>query len=192
MDYAKILYSCSRHFANYSTLFLIDTNNGRLHGFHRRTSSPVPVPRSYIIKLPLAPAPVCHSNIAAASDAGAGSPPMAHAGDSFVLLRCFDGEEFRVPSALARRSGVVAAGMDAGDHAVPVPDGVTGRTLAAVIAYWVGRDAAAGAAGTAGRYDEEYVAGLSHDVRVDVINAAYHLSERGLFELFAPPAAPCA
>ena len=25
-----------------------------------------------------------------------------------------------------------------------------------------------------GRYDEEYVAGLSHDLRVDIINAAFH------------------
>ncbi|CAL4941264.1 unnamed protein product [Urochloa decumbens] len=117
--------------------------------------------------------------------------------DSFVLLRCFDGEEFCVPSALARRSGVVAARMDAGDEqnepagVVPVPDGVAGRVLAAVIAYWIGRRAV-GADGDPGRYDEEYVAGLSHDVRVDVINAAFHLGERGLFELFAPPVAPCA
>ncbi|CAL4924377.1 unnamed protein product [Urochloa decumbens] len=118
--------------------------------------------------------------------------------DSFVLLRCFDGEEFRVPSALARRSGVVAARMDAGDEqnapaggAVPVPGGVAGRVLAAVIAYWIGRHAVS-ADGDPGRYDEEYVAGLSHDVRVDIINAAFHLGERGLFELFAPPVAPCA
>ncbi|KAL6854318.1 hypothetical protein ACP4OV_019221 [Aristida adscensionis] len=108
--------------------------------------------------------------------------------DNGVLLRCFDGEEFHVPSALARRSGVVAAGIDAGERAVPLPDGVTGRVLAAVIAYWVGRDGA-GAADDTGRYDVEFVAGLSHDVRVDVINAAYHLSERGLFELFVAPRA---
>ncbi|CAN6299795.1 unnamed protein product [Urochloa humidicola] len=120
--------------------------------------------------------------------------------DSFVLLRCFDGEEFRVPSALARRAGAVAACMDdaGGEHAavgsggaVPVPGGVAGRVLAAVIAYWIGRHALS-ADGDLGRYDEEFVAGLSHDVRVDVINAAFHLGERGLFELFAPPVAPCA
>ncbi|CAN6283582.1 unnamed protein product [Urochloa humidicola] len=118
--------------------------------------------------------------------------------DSFVLLRCFDGEEFRVPSALARRAGAVAACMDdaGGEHAavggaVPVPGGVAGRVLAAVIAYWIGRHAVS-ADGDLGRYDEEFVAGLSHDVRVDVINAAFHLGELGLFELFAPPVAPCA
>jgi hypothetical protein len=115
--------------------------------------------------------------------------------EEFVLLRCFDGEEFRVPSALARRSGVVAACMDAGEHAaagsVPVPVGVAGRVLAAVIAYWIGRHAVS-AAGDLGRYDEEYVAGLSHDVRVDIINAAFHLGEHGLFELFTPQVAPCA
>ncbi|RCV43337.1 hypothetical protein SETIT_9G286100v2 [Setaria italica] len=116
------------------------------------------------------------------------------AAEDFVLLRCFDGEEFRVPSALARRAGVVAACMDAGEHvaagAVPVPGGVAGRVLAAVIAYWIGRHAVS--TGDLGRYDEEYVAGLSHDVRVDIIKAAFHLGERGLFELFGPPVAPCA
>ncbi|RLN40153.1 hypothetical protein C2845_PM01G45390 [Panicum miliaceum] len=116
--------------------------------------------------------------------------------EDFVLLRCFDGEEFRVPSALARRSGVVAARMDAGDHAaagaVPVPGGVAGRVLAAVIAYWIGRHAVIADGDLPGRYDEEYVAGLSHDVRVDIINAAFHLSEHGLFELFGPRVAPCA
>lgn len=116
------------------------------------------------------------------------------AAEDFILLRCFDGEEFHVPSALVRRSGVVAAGMDTGKHAatgaVPLPTGVTGRVLAAVIAYWIARDAV----GTEdlGRYDEQYVAGLSHDVRVDIINAAFHLGERGLLELFGPPVAPCA
>ncbi|KQJ96088.1 hypothetical protein BRADI_3g20910v3 [Brachypodium distachyon] len=101
----------------------------------------------------------------------------------FVVLRCFDGEEFRVPSALARRSEVVTAGVGAGERVVPVPGAVAGRVLAAVIAYWANRDGAAAA--DAGRYDEEYVAGLSHDMRVDVINAAYHLNERSLLELFA-------
>lgn len=120
----------------------------------------------------------------------------AAAAEDLILLRCFDGEEFHVPSALARRSGVVAAGMDTGERAatgaVPLPVGVTGRVLAAVIAYWIGRDAVVGT-GDLGRYDEEYVAGLSHDVRVDIINAAFHLGESGLFELFGgPPVAPCA
>ncbi|KAF8762054.1 hypothetical protein HU200_009815 [Digitaria exilis] len=118
-----------------------------------------------------------------------------HAAEDFVLLRCFDGEEFRVPSALARRSGVVAASMDAGEHvgagAVPVPGGVAGRVLAAVIAYWIGRHAVM-STGDLGRYHEEYLAGLSHDVRVDIINAAFHLAEHGLFELFGAPVAPCA
>lgn len=110
------------------------------------------------------------------------------AADDVVVLRCFDGEEFHVPSAVARRSGAVAAGMDSGDHggAVPVPGSVAGRVLAAVIAYWMGRDAVGAA--DHGRYDEEYVAGLSHDVRVDVINAAFHLRERTLFDLFVAPA----
>ncbi|KAG2538676.1 hypothetical protein PVAP13_9NG420400 [Panicum virgatum] len=119
----------------------------------------------------------------------------AAAAEDFVLLRCFDGEEFLVPTMLARRSGVVAARMDAGDHAaagaVPVPGGVAGRVLAAVIAYWIGRHGVS-ADGAFGRYDEEYVAGLSHDLRVDIINAAFHLSEHGLFELFGPRVAPCA
>ncbi|CAN6288490.1 unnamed protein product [Urochloa humidicola] len=122
----------------------------------------------------------------------------AAAAEDFVLLQCFDGEEFRVPSALARRSRVVAACMDAGEPraapggaVVPVPGGVAGRVLAAVIAYWMGRHGVS-TGGDLGRYDEEYVAGLSHDVRVDIINAAFHLGERGLFELFAPPVAPCA
>lgn len=105
----------------------------------------------------------------------------------FVVLKCFDGEEFRVPSALARRSEVVTAGMDTGEYVetgvVPVP-GVTGRVLAVVIAYWMNRyDAAVGGVDL-GKYDEEYVAGLSHDIRVDVINAAYHLNEHRLFDLF--------
>ena len=99
-----------------------------------------------------------------------------------------------MPSAMARRCGVVAAGMDTGEYtatgAVLVPDGVTGRVLASVMAYWIGRDAVG--TGDLGRYDEQYVAGLSHDVRVDIINAAFHLGERGLFELFGPPVAPCA
>jgi hypothetical protein len=109
------------------------------------------------------------------------------ADDDVVVLRCFDGEEFLVPWALARRSGAVAAGIDSGEHAaagavvVPVPDGVAGRVLAAVIAYWMGRDADAGGHHD-GRYDEEFVAGLSHDARVDVINAAFHLGERALIE----------
>ncbi|KAG2549770.1 hypothetical protein PVAP13_9KG260413 [Panicum virgatum] len=106
----------------------------------------------------------------------------AAAAEDFVLLRCFDGEEF-------------AARMDAGDRAaagaVPVPGGVAGRVLAAVIAYWIGRHGVS-ADGALGRYDEEYVAGLSHDLRVDIINAAFHLSEHGLFELFGPRVAPCA
>ncbi|KAF8646127.1 hypothetical protein HU200_065973 [Digitaria exilis] len=119
-----------------------------------------------------------------------------HAAEDFVLLRCFDGEEFRVPSALARRSGVVAACMDAGEHvaaggAVPVPGGVAGPVLAVVIAYWIGHHAVS-TTGDLGRYHEEYLAGLSHDVRVDIINAAFHLGEHGLFELFGAPVAPCA
>ncbi|EER94334.1 hypothetical protein BDA96_01G285600 [Sorghum bicolor] len=118
----------------------------------------------------------------------------AAAAEDFIPLRCFDGEEFHVPSAMARRCGVVAAGMDTGEYtatgAVLVPDGVTGRVLASVMAYWIGRDAVG--TGDLGRYDEQYVAGLSHDVRVDIINAAFHLGERGLFELFGPPVAPCA
>ncbi|KAJ1262525.1 hypothetical protein BS78_09G114800 [Paspalum vaginatum] len=116
------------------------------------------------------------------------------AAQDFVVLRCFDGEEFRVPTVLARRSCMVAAGMDTGEHAVtgalPVPGGVAGRVLAVVIAYWIGRDAVG--TGDLGRYDQEYVAGLSHDVRIDIINAAFHLGERGLFDLFGPPVAPCA
>lgn len=113
------------------------------------------------------------------------------ASKDFIMLRSFDGEEFHVPSVLARRSRVVAASMDTGEHAatgaVPVPVGVTGRVLAAVIAYWIGRNAVG--TGDLGRYDAEYVIGLRHDVRVDIINAAFHLGERGLFELFGPPVA---
>jgi hypothetical protein len=94
------------------------------------------------------------------------------ASKDFIMLRSFDGEEFHVPSVLARRSRVVAASMDTGEHAatgaVPVPVGVTGRVLAAVIAYWIGRNAVG--TGDLGRYDDEYVIGLRHDVRATWAN----------------------
>ncbi|OEL26345.1 hypothetical protein BAE44_0012636 [Dichanthelium oligosanthes] len=94
----------------------------------------------------------------------------ATAAEDFVLLRCFDGDEFRARAVSAGEAcyGVVAACMDAGEHAaagaVPVPGGVAGRVLAAVIAYWIGPHAV-DSTEDLGSYDEEYVAGLSHDVR---------------------------
>lgn len=175
------LYSCCRHHFNYNR-------------YVQWKPSLVSIDRNHVVELQSENITSQLDNATRVREAHATeAPTMAEHGaaDDVVVLRCFDGEEFRVPSALARRSGAVAAGIDSGEHAanggaVPVPGGVAGRVLAAVITYWMSRDAIGAA--DHGRYDVEYAAGLSHDVRVDVIHAAFHLRERTLFDLFVPAA----
>lgn len=97
-----------------------------------------------------------------------------------VVLRCFDGAELAVSASLARaRSGLVAAA--ASGAVVDVPGNVSGGVVAEVVAYWEGRAAAADAR----EFDSGFVGGLRHDARIDLIHAAHHIGDEGLFNLIA-------
>ncbi|PNT67105.1 hypothetical protein BRADI_3g20922v3 [Brachypodium distachyon] len=108
-----------------------------------------------------------------------------------VVLRCADLVQFTVPASLALRSGRVAAAAAADGQkqhvVVDLPRGVSSKGVAAAVAYWESRAAAAasGACDLA-EYDAAFVRGLSHDAAVDLVTAAApdHLDDKALFALF--------
>ncbi|KAL5229431.1 hypothetical protein ABZP36_028207 [Zizania latifolia] len=101
-----------------------------------------------------------------------------------VVLRCFDGTEVAAPARLATgRSGLVAAA--GGVRVVDVPGNVSGAVVAAVVTYWESRAAAAAAEEDAAGFDGDFVRGLTHDERIDLIHAAHYLADKGLFSIFS-------
>ncbi|KAF0930433.1 hypothetical protein E2562_032774 [Oryza meyeriana var. granulata] len=100
-----------------------------------------------------------------------------------VVLRCFDGTKVATPAGLAAgRSGLVAAAAGGGERAVvDVPGNVSGVDVAAVVAYWEARAAAV----DEDVFDGEFIGGLTHDARIDLIHAAHHLADKVLFGLLA-------
>jgi hypothetical protein len=106
-----------------------------------------------------------------------------------VVLPCIDGVKLAVPAPLARqRSGLVVEATAAGGEsvAVQVPGNVSGRVVARVVTYWEAR------ATTGFVVDNEFLRGLRHDDRVDLIHAAHHLRDNALFDLFRfLPASAC-
>ncbi|KAG8088128.1 hypothetical protein GUJ93_ZPchr0010g8751 [Zizania palustris] len=109
-----------------------------------------------------------------------------------VVLRCFDGTEVTAPARLAAgRSGLVAA-AGGGVRVVEVPGNVSGAVVAAVVTYWEARAAVAPSASAsaeedrdAAGFDGEFVRGLTHDERIDLIHAAHYLADEGLFSIFS-------
>uniref|UniRef100_A0A0E0EVY6 SKP1 component POZ domain-containing protein n=1 Tax=Oryza meridionalis TaxID=40149 RepID=A0A0E0EVY6_9ORYZ len=108
-----------------------------------------------------------------------------------VVLRCFDGTTVAAPAGVvAGRSGLVAeavaggaggGGGGGGRVVVDVPGNVSGVDVAAVVAYMESRAAAA----DGDAFDGEFIGGLTHDARIDLIHAAHHLADKALFNLLA-------
>uniref|UniRef100_A0A0E0B7Z8 SKP1 component POZ domain-containing protein n=1 Tax=Oryza glumipatula TaxID=40148 RepID=A0A0E0B7Z8_9ORYZ len=105
-----------------------------------------------------------------------------------VVLRCFDGTTVAAPAGVvAGRSGLVAEAVGAGGGGgggrvvVDVPGNVSGVDVAAVVAYMEARAAAA----DGDAFDGEFIGGLTHDARIDLIHAAHHLADKALFNLLA-------
>lgn len=108
-----------------------------------------------------------------------------------VVLRCFDGTTVAAPAGVvAGRSGLVAeavaggaggGGGGGGSVVVDVPGNVSGVDVAAVVAYMEARAAAA----DGDAFDGEFIGGLTHDARIDLIHAAHHLADKALFNLLA-------
>ncbi|BAT09935.1 Os10g0155200 [Oryza sativa Japonica Group] len=108
-----------------------------------------------------------------------------------VVLRCFDGTTVAAPAGVVTgRSGLVAeavaggaggGGGGGGRVVVDVPGNVSGVDVAAVVAYMEARAAAA----DGDAFDGEFIGGLTHDARIDLIHAAHHLADKALFNLLA-------
>uniref|UniRef100_A0A0D9XHV6 SKP1 component POZ domain-containing protein n=1 Tax=Leersia perrieri TaxID=77586 RepID=A0A0D9XHV6_9ORYZ len=115
--------------------------------------------------------------------AAASMAMMEETTTAVVVLRCFDGIKVAAPAGMAAaRSGLVAAAAAAGGGVVvDVPGNVSGVDVAAVVAYWTGRAAAADGEG----FDGEFIGGLTHDARIDLIHAAHRLADKALFGLLA-------
>ncbi|XP_040384370.1 uncharacterized protein LOC121055592 [Oryza brachyantha] len=103
--------------------------------------------------------------------------------EEVVLLRCFDRTRVPAPAGLAAgRSALVAAAAAAaggGAVVVDVPGNVCGVDVAAAVAYWKRRAAAA----DGDAFDGEFIGGLTHDARIELIVAAHHLADNALFAL---------
>jgi hypothetical protein len=104
--------------------------------------------------------------------------------DQQVLLRSADLVKFAVPASLAQRARRVAAAVDAGEREVQLPRGVSGKGLATAVAYYKARSDAEESGADVQDFDDEFVAGLTHDAVIDLIHAAHHLGDAGLFNLF--------
>ncbi|KAL6622946.1 hypothetical protein ACP70R_018923 [Stipagrostis hirtigluma subsp. patula] len=108
-----------------------------------------------------------------------------------VVLRSFDGVRLavRLSLALPRSRLVAAAAAEAGEGVgrvvVEVPGNVPGRNVAKVAGYWEAREAIEEAVGDeVAAFDAGFLDGLSHDARVDLIHAAFHLADHALLNLF--------
>ncbi|CAM0951131.1 unnamed protein product [Alopecurus aequalis] len=108
---------------------------------------------------------------------------MAQEGEK-VLLRSADLAKFAVPASLVKRAGRVAAAVRAGERVVELPRGVSGKGLASAVAYYKARDDAKARGADVDDFDAEFVGALTHDAAIDLIHAAHHLGDEGLFNLF--------
>jgi hypothetical protein len=104
--------------------------------------------------------------------------------DQQVLPRSADLVKFAVPASLAQRARRVAAAVDAGEREVQLPRGVSGKGLATAVAYYKARAEAEALDADVGEFDDGFVGGLTHDTAIDLIHAAHHLGDDGLFNLF--------
>jgi hypothetical protein len=110
---------------------------------------------------------------------------MAQEEDQQVLLRSADLAKFAVPASLvAARAGRVAAAVGAGERVVELPRGVSGKDLATAVAYYKARAEAEASGADVAEFDDGFVGGLTHDAAIDLIHAAHHLGDEGLFNLF--------
>uniref|UniRef100_A0A0E0M5L1 SKP1 component POZ domain-containing protein n=1 Tax=Oryza punctata TaxID=4537 RepID=A0A0E0M5L1_ORYPU len=119
--------------------------------------------------------------------AAAATEEMTMMTTAVVVLRCFDGTTVAAAAeVVAARSGLVAEAVAGGAGGVgrvvvDVPGNVSGVDVAAVVAYMEARAAAA----DGDAFDGEFVGGLTHDARIDLIHAAHHLADKALFNLLA-------
>ncbi|KAM0828203.1 hypothetical protein ACQ4PT_067704 [Festuca glaucescens] len=104
--------------------------------------------------------------------------------DQQVLLRSADLVKFAVPASLAQRVGRVAAAVGSGERVVELPRGVSGKGLATAVAYYKARADAEESGADVEDFDAEFVGGLTYDAAIDLIHAAHHLGDAGLFNLF--------
>jgi hypothetical protein len=109
---------------------------------------------------------------------------MAQEDQTKVLLRSADLAKFAVPASLVQRAGRVAAAVGAGERVVELPRGVSGKGLATAVEYYKARAEAEASGVDVGEFDDGFVGGLTHDAAIDLIHAAHHLGDDGLFNLF--------